>query len=143
MPTSSLTQRFTEIYQSKGKVTPPDLVRMANDFGVSFEAMARRLEEMKSVPRGLHDRLIDNHRYQPKKAREELGLTEISEETQKLSERYAELAMQAYADEKLTESQFANFLQIDRLDARDKFYEWEEKAEQTWRDVDVLKLKAA
>lgn len=143
MPTSSLTQRFTEIYQAKGKVTPPDLVRMANDYGVSFRAIVLRLEEMKLVPRGLHDRLVNNHKYQPDKARVELGLSECPEKAKILSERYIELAMQAYADGKITESQFAKFLQVDRLDARDKFYEWDERAEQTGRNIDVLKLKAA
>lgn len=143
MPTSSLTQHFTDIYQTKGKVTPPDLVRMANDYGVSFEAMTRRLEEMKLVPRGLHDRLINNHKYQPKKAKDELRLTDFPEETKMLSERYIDLAMQAYAEEKVTETQFSNFLQLDRLDARDRFYEWEEKAEQTGRNIDILQLKAA
>ncbi|MBV7336956.1 helix-turn-helix domain-containing protein [Chloroflexi bacterium TSY] len=142
MPASSLTQCFNEIYQTKEKVTPADLVQIANDYGISFEALVRRLEGMKLVPKGIYDRL-KKRGFQPEKAKEKLGLTDFPEPREMLPERYVELAMQAYDEEKSTESQLANFLQVDRLDAREQYVKWEEKAEQTGRNLDVMQLKVA
>lgn len=142
MPASSLNQRFSEIYQSKDKVTPADLVQMANDYGVSFEALVRRLEGMKLVPKGIYDRLKQRG-FQPDKAKKELELGDFPESTKMLPERYFELAMQAYDDEKITESQLANFLQTDRLDAREQFIYWEDKAEKTGYKLDVMQLQVA
>jgi len=142
MPASSLTQRFNEIYQAKEKVTPADLVEMANDYGVSFEALVRRLEGMKLVPKGIYDRL-NKRDFKPEKAREKLGLSNSPESRKMLPDRYVELTMQAYDEEKITEFQLADFLQVDRIDARDQYISWVEKAEQTGRNLDVMQLKVA
>ncbi|MEM7536326.1 MAG: XRE family transcriptional regulator [Chloroflexota bacterium] len=142
MPTSSLTQCFNQIYQAKEKVTPADLVQLANDYGVSFEALVRRLEGMKLVPKGIYDRLKQRG-FKPDDAKKELQLPDFSEPSEMLPERYFALAMQAYDEENISESQLADFLQVNRLDARRHYINWQQKAKQTGRNLDVMQLQVA
>jgi len=87
MPANSLTQCFNKIYQAKERVTPADLVQMANDYGVSFEALVRRLEGMRLVPKGIYERL-KKHGFKPQEARQELDLPDFPESRELLPKRY-------------------------------------------------------
>lgn len=117
LPTTGLTRRFNGIRRATGKVTPADLCNLAYHYGVSFEAVTRRLEEMKLLPTGTFDKL---HRsgFKVQEARQKLGLGDIPARNDKFPLHYQYLAVEAFDRELITEGQFARFLQVDRLEAR-------------------------
>lgn len=118
MPRSGLSRRFHELKRSKqGKVTPATLVQLAHSYGVSVQALALRLEDLRLVPPGTWDRLRDND-FQPRAAARMLGL-EVSEQvTEALPLHYQLLAVQLYADGEITEAQLAGYLSTDIVGAR-------------------------
>jgi Zn-dependent peptidase ImmA (M78 family) len=117
MPTNSVTQRFNAIYQEKERITPADLIKLAHYYGVSFEAMIYRLEDMKLIPSGIYERLKERG-FKIEEARNKLGLEKIPAQREKLPIRYQRLAVEAYHQELLSEGQLAHLLQTDRLDVR-------------------------
>jgi Zn-dependent peptidase ImmA (M78 family)/DNA-binding XRE family transcriptional regulator len=117
MPIAGLARRFNGIRRATGKVTPADLCTMANHYGVSFEAITRRLEEMKLLPTGTYDKL-DRSKFKVQEARQKLGLGDIPARDDKFPLHYQYLAVEAFDRELITEGQFARFLQADRLEAR-------------------------
>ncbi len=53
LPGSGVARRFNELHRARsGKLTPADLLMLANFFFVSVEAITRRLEELDLVPSG-------------------------------------------------------------------------------------------
>lgn len=117
MPTSGLTQRFNMIHQAQGKITPADLVKLAHYYGVSFQALVLRLEEMHLIPSGVWEKLNERG-FKVKEAIDKLGLAPIPERTNKLPTRYINLAVAAYHSDEISEGELAYYLQTDRLDAR-------------------------
>lgn len=143
MPTSGITQRFNAIYQSQGKVTPGDLVKFAHYYGVSFEAMLRRLEDMRLIPSGVWQRLMERG-FKVEEAREQLGLQEIPEPTDKFPRRYLKLAIKAYDAGEISEGELARYLQMNLVEARVAVADWraqfgmDDSIEQ-----DVMEMEAA
>ncbi len=117
MPTQALTQRFNAIYQAKGRITPANLVELAHYYGVSFQSMIYRLEEMKLIPSGIWEKLQERN-FRVKEARNQLGLGDIPAQRDKLPLGYQKLAVMAYREGEISEGQLARFLQTDRLEAR-------------------------
>jgi Zn-dependent peptidase ImmA (M78 family)/DNA-binding XRE family transcriptional regulator len=117
MPTAGLTQRFNAIYEASGRTTPADLVKLAHYYGVSVEAMTRRLEDMRLVPTGLWERLQERG-FKVKEAQEKLGLQEVKEPKDRFPERYVKLAIDAYEADEISEGELAHYLRTDLLDAR-------------------------
>ncbi len=142
MPTQSIRQRFHAMHQEKGRVTPADLLNLAHYYGVSFEAMIYRLEGMRLIPSGVKAKL-DERGLRVKEAKEKLGLEDIAAERGKLPIRYQKLAVLAYDQGQLSEGQLAQFLQVDRLDARNIALEigWSEDDDMI--DQDITDLIAA
>jgi Zn-dependent peptidase ImmA (M78 family) len=117
MPTSGLTRRINDIRRQKNGVTTGDLCILAARYGVSVEAMASRLEEMRLLPTGTWDRLKEGG-FRVREAQKKLGLGPIPESSDKLPLRYQYLAFDAFKKSLLTEGRFAEFLEVSRLDAR-------------------------
>lgn len=117
MPTNGITQRFNAIYQANGKTTPGDLVKLANYYGVSVEAMVLRLEDMRLVPGGLWERLKERG-FKVHEAQAQLRLEPILEPKDQLPERYIDLAVQAYEVGEISEGELAHYLLTDILAAR-------------------------
>lgn len=117
MPTSGLLRRFNDMYQTHRKFTPTNLFALAHYYGVSIEALIYRLEEMRLLPSGTGDRLRDRG-LKVKKVQQELGLEEIKQRTDIVPIYYQHLAIEAFDQGLITEGQFANFLNVDRLEAR-------------------------
>jgi Zn-dependent peptidase ImmA (M78 family)/DNA-binding XRE family transcriptional regulator len=117
MPTSSLTRRFNDIRRTKGKVTPADLCILAYYYGVSVEALSRRLEDMRLLPTGTWDKLRAGG-FKVREAQKELGLEPLPAHDTSLPMRYQYLAIEAFDRALITEGRFAQFLRIDRLEAR-------------------------
>jgi Zn-dependent peptidase ImmA (M78 family)/DNA-binding XRE family transcriptional regulator len=117
MPTSSLLKRFNDMYRSHEKFTPTHLFTLAHYYGVSVEALLYRLEEMELVPSGTWERLRDRG-LKVRKVQQELGLEEIPQRTDITTRHYQLLAIEALDRGLITEGRFADFLLVDRLEAR-------------------------
>ena len=117
MPTSGLLKRFNDMYQAHGKFTPTNLFTLAHYYGVSIEALVNRLEATKLLPSGTWDRLRDRG-LKVRKVQQELGLEEIPQHTDMIPIHYQHLAIEALDQGLITEGRFADFLNVDRLEAR-------------------------
>lgn len=117
MPTSSLTRRVNDIRKAKNGVSTGDLCILASRYGVSVPAMAFRLEEMHLLPTGTWDRLKEAG-FRVQEAQKKLGLNPIPKSGGKLPARYLYLAFDAFDKGLITEAVFAEFLEVDRLEAR-------------------------
>lgn len=141
MPTSSVQARFTALYQAQGRFTAADLVKLAYAYGVSVEAMARRLEAMHLTP-PIWDAL-QRRNFKVRETQAQLGLdiANLSESQHKLPVRYESLAIQAYHAEQLTVGDVAYFLQLDLLEVRELLAEaqWQADVQQiSYEDMMVL-----
>jgi Zn-dependent peptidase ImmA (M78 family)/transcriptional regulator with XRE-family HTH domain len=117
LPTSGVQKRFAERCRA-GKFTPVDLNTLAKAFGVSFQAMAIRLEELRLLPKGTYDK-IRQSQLRP----QDLGKRDEARDERRgvrlgLPDRYVALAVSAYELERLSESEFAEFLGTDIGTAR-------------------------
>jgi Zn-dependent peptidase ImmA (M78 family) len=119
MPRSGIAQFFHSIVETTDDFRIADLVRLSDFYLVSLEAATRRLEGLGLVTKGTWD-LLKSDGFSPKKARERLGIAEDGEQNlELLPERYRQLAVQAFEKDLITEGQFARFLRVDRLTARE------------------------
>lgn len=114
MPTAGLTRRFLNI-QRQGKVTPNTLTDLGNYYGVSMEALVRRLEAMRLLPSGMWERV---HDFKWGTLRRSLGLGSVPARDQQLPERYIYLAVEAFSSGQISEGELLRFLEVSRLDAR-------------------------
>jgi Zn-dependent peptidase ImmA (M78 family)/DNA-binding XRE family transcriptional regulator len=117
MPTSGLLKRFNDMYQTHNKFTPTNLFTLAHYYGVSIEALSNRLESIQLIPSGTLDRLRDRG-LKVRKVQQELGLEEIPQRTDIVPIHYQHLAIEALDQGLITEGCFADFLGVDRLEAR-------------------------
>jgi len=130
MPASGLTRRFESIRRSKqSPLTPADIVALSHLYRVSFQAMTRRLEDLKLLPSGTWE-LLKELGFKPNKARELVGLS-VKEDKPSLPIRYRALAVQAYVNDKLTEGQLSERLLVSRVEARDMVNELTQESMQT------------
>ena len=119
MPRTGITRRLSDMVKAHGKgVTIGDVMSLAHLYGVSAEAMFRRLEELKRVAFGTWDKLVEKHGFKPEQARVALGL-QVGLRPSMLPLRYRVLAQCAFDHrERLTEGQLARKLRTDRVSAR-------------------------
>ena len=118
MPSGSLTRRFNRIKQIQNRVTPGDLCTLANYYGVAVEALTRRLEDLRLLPTGLWDSLKERG-FKVQETQKALALKPIHAYDGVFPKRYAYLAVRAYEEALITEGQFAKFLRVSRLEARE------------------------
>jgi len=128
MPPGGLGRRFSDLQRSRnGRVTVGDLCWLANVYQVSVQALTLTLEEMKRVPGGFWERLVAEG-FRPKEAQALLGLDdERSGEPPELPTRYEMLAVNAFNRGLLSEGQFARYLGVDRVTARERAAQLEER----------------
>ena len=117
MPTLGISRHFNDVVQAKGKITPADLCTLANYYGVSLAAFTRRLEDLRLLPTGIWDKLRESG-FRVREAQQQLGLGKIPARDDKLPVRYKYLAVDAFDRELITEGQLAQFLRVERLEAR-------------------------
>ncbi len=121
MPTAGLSRRFNELKRARqGNVTPADLVKLAHFYQVSFEALGRHLESQRMLSIGTYEDLIDRG-FRVREAQTILGIQPHQVSCEMLPLRYRLLAAEAYAKGQLTEGQFARFVRMDRLEAREAY----------------------
>lgn len=117
MPAVGIRQRFRRIVQSRNDFTVADLCGLAEQYGVSVEAMTRRLESLGCVRRGMWERL--SRKGEMTHVQAYLGMESRQAELQHLPERYRRLAVQAFEEEKITESELMRLLRCSRVEARE------------------------
>jgi len=117
MPTSGLLRRFNDMSSVHGKFTTTNLFTLANYYGVSLEALANRLEDLALLPTGSWARLRDRG-IKVRKVQQDLGLQETAHRSDQLPVHYQHLAIDALEQGKITEGRFADFLEVDRIEAR-------------------------
>ncbi len=117
MPTSGLLSRFNDMYRTHGKFTPTNLFTLAHYYGVSIAALIYRLEDLELLPSGTWDRLRDRG-LKVRNVQQGLGLEEINQRADILPIHYQYLAIEALEQGLITEGCFADFLGVDRLEAR-------------------------
>jgi Zn-dependent peptidase ImmA (M78 family)/DNA-binding XRE family transcriptional regulator len=117
MPTSSLLKQFNDMHRSHGKFTPTNLFTLAHYYGVSVEALVYRLEEMSLLPSGTWERLR-NRGLKVREVQKNLGFENRPQRTDMAPVHYQHLAIEAFDQGLITEGRFANFLDVDRLEAR-------------------------
>lgn len=118
MPTSSLLKQFNARCNANGgKFTPTDLFTLAHYYGVSVEAFSYRLEEMKILPSGTWNNLRERG-IKVRKVQQELKLDAIPQRGDMTPIHYQHLAIEALDQGLITQGQFANFLQVNHLEAR-------------------------
>ena len=118
MPSNGLLRRFNELKRARqGTITPGELVKLAHFYNVSFEALVRHLEAQRMLSTGTFEDLIDRGF----KVREAQGILQLPPQQvscETLPLRYQLLAAEAYQEAQITEGEFARFLRVDRLSAR-------------------------
>jgi Zn-dependent peptidase ImmA (M78 family) len=116
MPAAAIRRRFREFAATDGSLTLRGLVLMAHAFGVSFEAMTRRLEALRLIRNGTFESLKERG-FVVEEARRTLNL-----QTPPLSAstpRITLLAVEAHQKGLLSEGQLSKMLALDRVQVRE------------------------
>ena len=117
MPSSGLERRVRELESGERRVTVADLLLVADEYEVSLQALALRLEDLRILPSGTWD-LLTNSGADIRGASEMLGIKAAESDTARFPRRFVFLALEAYSRALLTESQLARILGQDRLSVR-------------------------
>jgi Zn-dependent peptidase ImmA (M78 family)/transcriptional regulator with XRE-family HTH domain len=117
IPAVALRRRFREFGGGQGSFTVRHLLVLAHAFGVSFEALTRRLESLQLIPQGTFDSL--KHRgFAVEEAKRSTGLAPMPPFS-KVPPRSTLLAIEAHRKGILSEGQLAEMLALDRLQLRE------------------------
>ena len=123
-PTRTVMQRFHDITAGASRLTRRHVILLAHAFGLSREAMVRRLEELALTKPGTWDWFMANGRITDAQARQVLGdLTPLDMGKQDAGRpttlRLNLLAAEAWRQDLLSEGQLARILHLDRLGLRE------------------------
>lgn len=142
MPAEGLKRRYYDHHMSKGKVTPADLCILAHYYGVSVEALTRRLEDLRLLPAGTWDERLRANEFKVRAAQQELGLDRIPAHGDRLPRRYQHLAFHAFSQGLISEGQFARFLGLSRMQSRHVAELFSQETDLMLSDVDLDKAMA-
>lgn len=123
-PTRAVMQRFREFTAGASRLTRRHVILLAHTFGVSREAMVRRLEELALTKSGTWDWFAANGGITDAQARQVLGdLIPLDMGKQDADRpttlRLNLLAAEAWRQDFLSEGQLARLLHLDRLGLRE------------------------
>ncbi|MGE0769471.1 MAG: ImmA/IrrE family metallo-endopeptidase [Hyphomicrobiaceae bacterium] len=123
MPARSLMEQFKELTAGSKNLSRRHVVLLASTFGVSREALVRRLEELKLVKPGAWEWFEQNGGITDEQEAEVLGDRlrpdkQREEAREPTTFRLALLAVAAWKQGLLTEGQLAQLLKIDRVELR-------------------------
>ncbi|GHO88250.1 helix-turn-helix domain-containing protein [Dictyobacter formicarum] len=125
MPTSSLMKRFSELRRPGKSISLTDLGNLAYAYGVSIQALVRRLEDMKLLPTGMWEGL-QQRGLKVRELQNRLGIATIPGRDSLFPLRYTDLAFEALSGSLIAEGRFARLLNVDRLQATKIAQELEE-----------------
>jgi len=123
-PARGVMQKFSEVTAGSDRMTRRHVIVLAHFFGVSREAMVRRLEELSLVKPGTWDWFDANGGITDEQARQVLGAL-VPEDAAKADAdrpttlRLNLLASEAHRRELLSEGQLARLLHLDRVELRE------------------------
>lgn len=123
-PSRTVRQRFAEITAGQSHLTRRHIVLLAHAFGVSREAIVRRLEELKLAREGTWDWFETNGGITDEHARQVLGDVPRHPIAPMMARgpvppRLALLAREVWKKEIYSEGQLARLLQLDRHEVRE------------------------
>lgn len=123
-PVRSVTQKFQELTAGADRITRRHIIFLAHFFGVSREAMVRRLEELSLVKPGTWDWFQANGGITDDQAAQVLGERSVPDNVKADADRpvtlrLSLLAAEVYTRELLTEGQLARLLHLDRVEVRE------------------------
>lgn len=122
-PRRALTERFKEITAGSSFLTRRHVIVLSHLFGVSREALVRRLEELKLTKAGTWDWFQENGGITDTQMRQVLGDRSAADANMEsncpTSLRLALLANEAWRRELLSEGQLAQLLQLGRIEMRE------------------------
>ena len=120
-PARTVTVRFQDVTAGASHFTRRHVILLAHSFGVSREAMVRRLEELGLVKRGTWGWFDANGGITNEQARQVLGEPGTVDPVAQhpVSLRLGLLAAEAQRRELLSEGQLARLLRLDRVELRE------------------------
>lgn len=123
-PARAVMARFQEITAGGSQLTRRHVIILAQAFGVSREAMVRRLEELKLVRPGAWEWFARNGGITEDHVRQVLGTEAVPDldridATQLVPLRVGTLVVEAWRRSLLSEGQIARLLQLDRVEVRE------------------------
>lgn len=125
-PARAVMQKFHEIVAGSDKLTRRHIIVLAHTFGVSREAVTRRLEDLKLTKPGTWDWFVANGNITDEQARQVLGDLPVKdsskiEANRPTTLRLALLAGEAWRRDLMSEGQLAKLLHVDRIELRRMF----------------------
>lgn len=123
-PARAVLQKFQEMTAGSDRMTRRHVIVLAHFFGVSREAMVRRLEELGAVKPGTWDWFQANGGITDEHSRQVLGDLSVpdaykAEADRPTTLRLNMLASEAYRQGLLSEGQLARLLHLDRVELRE------------------------
>ncbi len=124
MPARAVMQQFQELTAGASHLTRRHVILLCHIFGVSREAMVRRLEELKLTKSGTWDWFEAHGGITDEQERQVLGEaadidTGQTDANGPASIRLNQMAADAWQKDLLSEGQLARLLQIDRVTLRE------------------------
>lgn len=120
LPGAGLSERFTALKRQRPQgLRIGDLVRLAHDFGASFQATCLRLEELRFLPTGAYSRMVDG-KFKPREAKHALNLSPMAP-SHKRPRQFVHLVFVAFAECKISETELAEYLGEEHAEARRLF----------------------
>lgn len=116
MPAPSVRRRFHDVCAEEKRFAPRHLILMAHAYGVSTEAMCRRLESLGLLKQGTYESLRERG-FSRETVRQVLGDGQ-AEQGPAIAPRLALLAVEAYEQGLVTEGQLCDKLAMDYLEVR-------------------------
>jgi len=123
-PARGVMQKFHEVTAGSDRLTRRHIIVLAHFFGVSREAMVRRLEELGLTKPGTWDWFEANGKITDEQARQVLGDLPAQDAHKADADRPTTLrlnllAAEAFRQELLSEGQLARLLHLDRIELRE------------------------
>lgn len=123
-PARAVMQKFQEVIAGSDRLTRRHVIVLAHFFGVSREAMVRRLEELGLVKSGTWEWFVANGGITDEQERQVLGDLSApdahkAEADRPTTLRLNLLAAEAYRQELLSEGQLARLLHLERVELRE------------------------
>jgi Zn-dependent peptidase ImmA (M78 family) len=123
MPLRAISQKFSDLTAGSARLTRRHIIILAHYFGVSREAIVRRLEEVGLIKRGSWDWFKENGGITDEQARQVLGDLIAPDNSKAEADRPTTLrlnmlAAEAYRRSLLSEGQLARLLHLSRVELR-------------------------
>jgi Zn-dependent peptidase ImmA (M78 family) len=123
-PAGAVRQKFQDVTAGSTRLTRRHIIVLAHFFGVSREAMVRRLEELGLTKKGTWDWFAANGGITDEQVQQVLGDLRLPDRHKAEADRPTTLrlnllAAEAYRRELLSEGQLARLLHLDRVELRE------------------------